>query len=667
MPMIARLSQALLPTARRLGCLLVLTVAACTDPGPRTGPGTPVAEPTADPNALVWALSEAPAGLDPARMTIDPGGWQVAAQAYDRLFRFRQDGSFQLAPGIAADWDVDLGGKTYTFVLRDGLRFHDGTPLDAPAVKWNFDRWMDPRHEGHHGDFLAWQSFFGGFVGQVDEGSGRAFNLVERVQALDRGTVRVTLREPFAPFPYHLATLPFSLASPTAIRAQGAEYGTDGEHLPVGSGPFRVQRWDKATGGVRLVPFPGHWTGAPAAPAIEMTAIPDDDARLAALSEGVVHGAEFSAGARVPAVVPGLASVPRPARQTAWLMLNHQRAPLDNPRIREALALAVDRTALARDQFGPFALPAAQLLPPGFPGHDQAILPREHDLARAKELLAEAGAEEGFRLNIWVPTTERPYLPQPRGTAETLAAMLREAGIDARVRTDTLRRFLSSRDTGRYTAWIVGWQLQSPDPDNAWYWHFSPARVAAEGQYVNEGLFQLLLDAQRTISSDLREEMYFSAAQTLRAESPRIFLAHARDRVLLSPDVRGFAPGPMGFDDLSVVSVAAAAGVDSLGEAPTPAAGTPAPTSTSAPSPESTVDPDGEGDDDDDDDGDEDEDEDEEENGATDDDDATGSAEEGASETRAVPSATTTAVQTPVAGRDQTATPRPTTRSPGDP
>jgi peptide/nickel transport system substrate-binding protein len=216
--------------------------AACATPAtpPPPGSGTPQAEATTDPNMLVWALAAAPLSLDPARMTVDPGGVQVAAQVYDRLFRFRQDGSFGLAPGVAEDWDIDLGGKTYTFTIREGVRFHDGTPLDAPAVKWNLDRWMDPRHEGHDGDFLAWQSFFGGFVGEVDEGSGRALNLVERVQALDRRTLRITLREPFAPFPYHLATMPFSLASPAAIRDQGADYGSDAEHLPVGSGPFRI-------------------------------------------------------------------------------------------------------------------------------------------------------------------------------------------------------------------------------------------------------------------------------------------------------------------------------------------------------------------------------------------------------------------------------------------
>ena len=568
----------LAPLAPFVALAVALSIGACAPPAtPPPGEGTPQAEATVDPNTLVWVLPAAPRSLDPARMRVDAGGAQVAAQVYDRLFRFRRDGSFGLAPGVAEDWDVDLGGKTYTFTVREGLRFHDSTPLDAPAVKWNFDRWMDPRHEGHEGDFLAWQSFFGGFVGQVDESSGRALNLVERVQALDRRTLRITLREPFAPFPFHLATLPFGLASPAAIRAQGADYGSDEAHPPVGSGPFRVQRWDVASGALLLRPYAEHWAGAPVVPALRFVTIEEAEARLDALREGVAHGTEFAAGADAPAS-DDLAVVPRPARDGAWLMLNHQRAPLDNPQVREALALALDREVLARDHFGPYALPAGQLLPPGFPGHDPAIAPRERDLARARALLAEAGAEEGFRLNIWIPTTPRDYLPDPRGTADAAVAMLREIGIDARVRTDSLRRFLASRDTGRFTAWIVGWQAQSPDPDNPWYWHFSPIRVSAEGQYANDSLFALLLDAQRTISADEREQMYFGAAQTVRAESPRIFLAHARSRVVLAPTVRGFAPGPMGFDDLSTLRLDGAAA-----ETSTPAASPPAPTSTTAP------------------------------------------------------------------------------------
>jgi ABC-type transport system substrate-binding protein len=415
---------------------------------------------------------------------------------------------------------------------------------------------------------------------------------------------------------------------------------------------------------LELRPYGEHWAGPPRAPALRFTTIPDDEMRLAAVTGGSAHATELGAGAAVPAAPEGLAVVPRPARDGAWLMLNHQRAPLGDARVREALSLALDRQALARDHFGPYAIPAGQLLPPGFPGHDPALEPREQDLARAKELLAEVDADEGFRLNIWIPTTARDYLPDPRGTAERVAEMLGEVGIEARVRTDSLRRFLTSRDSGRYTAWIVGWQAQSPDPDNVWYWHFGPARVPAEGQYANDALFRLLLDAQRTVSADEREQMYFSAAQTVHAETPRVVLAHARARVMLAPEVRGFAAGPMGFDDLSGVGLEPGAAL--AGETPTPAASPPEPTRTAAAPSTVTPDPDAaEEDADEEDEAEEDADEASDENGSTaDEDDATASpGEDEADETDAPPTATTEPTEAGggTTNGDETVTPTPAT------
>lgn len=559
------------PRAVRLSAVLIggCLAAACAA-SPEASPGLPPApDPlaTSHPDSLVWALPNAPETLDPSRMAVDEGAAQVSAQVYDRLLGVieRPDGSLGLSGGLAESWESDVSGRTFTFTLRKDLVFQDGTPLNAPAVKWNIERWMDPDHEAHDGIFRGWRAMFGGYVGENDA-SDRPRNLIERVEALDALTVRIALRAPFAPLPHHLATAPFGIASPTAVRAQGAAYGSDGDHLPVGSGPFQVVAWDKATGAVRLDRFEGRWWGKAAAPGLRFQTIPEPEDRAAAVASGQVDGADLPAGFPITGTLAASLAriVPRPARATAWLVINVSRPPLDDLRVRQAISLALDRDAIVADHFGSQALPATQILPPGFAGHDSSIGAPAQDVERARALMAEAGMADGFQLNIWVPSSPRPYLPDPEGAGEAVATMLRDIGLQATAMAEPMRRVLDRRASGRATAWILGWEAQSLDSDNFWYWHFSPSRAPSEGQYTNPALGTLLLQAQQSIVPDARERDYRAAAQLVAQDVPRLFLGHARPSVAIGPNVTGFVPGPLGFDDLALVAGATGATGDVL-------------------------------------------------------------------------------------------------------
>jgi len=508
---------------------------------------------TPDPNTIVWAVPAPPTTLDPARMNADPVGEQIAGQVYDRLVRFRP-GTAQLAPGLAARWEADIRANTFTFTLRPGLTFHDGTPLDEQAVVWNFERWMNSEHPAHLGRFLPWQGLFGGFLGQVDS-QGKEAWLIESVEAIGPLQVRFKLRAPFTPFLHHLAMIPFGLASPTAVAAQGESYGSDPAHLPVGSGPFRVTGWD-ADGTVRLRPFDAFWGGVPANPGLDFVVIADDQARAAAVAAGAAHGTDLAASTPISGslTAPGVTVMPRPARDTTWLMLNQGRPPLDNPRVRQAISMAIDRGKLAAEHFGPHSIPASQLLPPGFLGHNPDVTVPNFDPEGAKQILADVGAGGGFPLNIWVPEEARPFLPDPGGTAGALAEMLKAIGINAAVRTQAPRQFLRDRDNGRFTAWVIGWRGQSADPDNYWFWHFGvPSRIVSEGNYNNSDLATSLRDAQRILDSEERAGYYRRAAETVDKDSARIFLVHPQSPVLVSNRLNAYHPSPLGFDDFAHV------------------------------------------------------------------------------------------------------------------
>ncbi len=540
--------------------VLALIGVACSKPtsAPSGLPGAAGPTPTADPNAIVWLLAKGPGTLDPSRLamdeasaSLDPAGQLVAAQVYDRLVTLRP-GTAQLAPGLAATWQQNIEENTVTFNLREGLTFHDGSPLGAREVAWNFERWMNPEHPAHLEGFQVWDGFFG-FVGQKDAAGRDAF-IVKAVEAIGPRQVRFKLNAPFSPFLYHLALTSFGIASPQAIQTQGDRYGMDGAHLPVGSGPYRVASWDAS--GVHLVPNPDHWGAATANSGLRFSVEADAELRSLALAEGRAHGTDLSALTVITGALAGgnLRIQPRPARSTAWLMLDDSRPPLNDPKVRKAISLAIDRAALAAGSFGTFGLPTGQLLPPGFFGHAEDLPAPAQDLAQAKALLAEADVDT-FKLNIWVPEVSRPFLPDPVSAAERVAADLVALGLDAKAQSVPLRQFLRDRETGRYTAWIIGWEAQSPDPDNFWFWHFGiPDRVVPEGHYDNRVLAQALAQAQR-LDTDSRRQIYLDAARTVDTDTARVFLVNTQGLVVTSRRLRGFMPGPMGIDNLAETSL----------------------------------------------------------------------------------------------------------------
>ncbi|MFQ5855453.1 MAG: ABC transporter substrate-binding protein [Anaerolineae bacterium] len=523
---------------------------ATSTPFPTSTPSPPTATP--EPQVLTFGLPADPVRLDPA-LSLDPTSALVSAQIYDTLVRF-VPGTTRIEPALATDWSVSPDGLTWDFALRDGVTFHDGVPLTAETVVWNFQRWMDPDHPAHQGEFRYWEGMFGGFVGEQDlEDMSRS--LIASVEAPDARTFRLVLNKPFAPLLHNLAMDAFAILSPEAVLSGGAAaYGLPDGPRPIGTGPFRLDDWRK--GEVVLAGNQEYWAGPPALSRLIFRTIPDDRARYTALENGEIDGMDSPTADDLAQAGRdrGIQIIMDPQPTTAFLNFNLDDEYLSKREVRQAIAHAINKPALAREAFGPTWQVATQMLPPSLWGYDETVEDYPFDPDRARELLAAAGLPEPFEVDLWYPDRPRPYLPDPRVAAEAIARDLGAVGIAVTLETEHWSAYLVDRSQGAFSMWLLGWTGYNGDPDSFFFYHFG-LPTPREGNYVNEELRKLLRQGQILVDPEMREELYRAAAAVIRDDVPRLFLAHPQEPMLLSPRVVGFIPNPAGPESFFGVSV----------------------------------------------------------------------------------------------------------------
>ncbi len=265
-------------------------------------------------------------------------------------------GGFTIVPKLAERWSVSADGRVWTFQLRSGVRFHDGTAFDAAAVAQNFERARP--------------------FARFDLGS-----LVTSVVTPDPATVSFTLRTSYAPFLATLATPSFGIVSPTCLR-QGSVWATPATRCAAGTGPFRIEpgAW-QAGEKITLVRNPAYWgkdSGGRALPhleSLEFRVVPDEASRVSALRAAGIDVALDVGPSSVTAIRsdPNLGIRRRPSADVSYLGIGASSAPFDSPDVRRAVAMAIDRGAMLQTVYGGDARVASQLLPPGLLGYDETV------------------------------------------------------------------------------------------------------------------------------------------------------------------------------------------------------------------------------------------------------------------------------------------------------
>jgi peptide/nickel transport system substrate-binding protein len=511
----------LVPAVAALGC----------DVGP--GGDGPAPERAA---TLVVARPSDSVSLDPARVS-DVESAEVNLLLYDTLVRHQPE-TGALEPWLARGWAVDPAGTTWTFVLRPGVRFSDGSPVDADAVVWNLARQIDPTHPDHHGHFVAWD---GGAVA------------IAKVEAIDPLTVRIVLSAPWAPFLSTMARPALAMVSPP----RAARAGVDADAAPAGSGPYVLDRWIR---GERLTlrRNPTHWGPRPTFARLVFQVEPDPRQRLVDLESGAV---DLSRGVRPDELAyvtlhPGLVMQRPPSNNVVYLAFHCGRPPFADPEVRAAIALAIDKPAIVRAVYQDLAIPAWSPVPPTQWGHYQDDEPAP-DLAAARARLAgraAAGAIDlGRSYQLHVPATPRPYLPDPVALARALRTSLEAAGLRIELVMEPIERHRADTGAGRHDLAVFGWSGEIEDPDD--YLSLLSSGAIGDGWsrnvafYRNPIVDELLARARRDDRRSERERLYVMVQQALAHDLPWVPLAHTQSAIAARDELSGIFFGRGGVID----------------------------------------------------------------------------------------------------------------------
>jgi len=473
--------------------------------------------------------------LDQDLSSLDPQSemslamYRVARNLYSTLVRLGYEGDLNIYPDLATSWDISDDGKVYTFHLRQGVKFHTGQELTANDVKFTFERLYDPA-------LASPASFFGQFiVGAKDKLEGNATE-VPGIRVVDDYTIEFTLSEPYGAFLAELVTPCLGILSQEEVEKWGADYLVH----PSGTGPFKLQEWVRGEK-IVLGANPDYYEGPPALDAVEVIVIEDEATGMLKFENGEldvydVPSADFERLTTDPKWKDLVLRIP--ALDSYYFQLNNFSPPLDDVRVRQAIAYAIDRQSILDKILKSGAL-AYTVLPPGMPCYNPDIAHYDYDPEKAKALLKEAGLEDGFTIRV-VQRTQSDVV-------DAIAAQLAEVGITVEMEMVERSAFWDIVYKGQTDAYYLSWWADFADPHNffVYIWRSAPETEESKNMYVNEQVDALIDEAAITTDMDERCELYHQIEQIgIEQDAQRVWLWHLETMRIVQPWVKNFVLSP---------------------------------------------------------------------------------------------------------------------------
>jgi peptide/nickel transport system substrate-binding protein len=516
-------------------------------------------------SALIYAGASDPTYLDPALVS-DGESFRITTQIFEGLVSLKP-GTTTVIPALATKWAVDKSRKVWTFNLRKGVKFHDGTPFNAAAVCFNFNRWFNfsgPFQDP--GATFYYQSIFSGF--KHNESSNLGAPLFKSCKTKGASTAVITLTSPNGPFVPSLALQAFAMQSPAALKAYDADSGTitngsfrpTGTYAfqhPTGTGPFKFGGWTLKEKTV-LIRNDQYWGKKAKLAQIVVRPIADNSARLQALQTGEINAMDLLQPQDVPTVNgnSNLKVLSRPSFNVAYVTINQSKPPTNNLLVRKAIAYGLDRQAVVNAFYAGRAQVATQFQPPQLFGWSPKVVKYDFNPEKAKQLLQQAGMTLPVTLDFWYPTgVSRPYMPDPQRNFEAFSASLEKSGFkivahSAPWRPDYVSK-VNSGDAGNIN--LIGWTGDYGDPDNFLGVFFKGD--SPQFGFTNAKLTALLQKGVQETDMKARIKIYQQANEMVMQDIlPGVPYAHSIPALGFQKAVTGYIASPIGTDPFAPVS-----------------------------------------------------------------------------------------------------------------
>jgi peptide/nickel transport system substrate-binding protein len=513
---------------------------------------------------FIFAGAGDPKNFDPV-FNDDGESFRAVRQMYETLISHKL-GTADLVGGLAESWENDPEGKVWTFKLRKNVKFHDGTPLNAEAVCFNFDRWHNMKGAAAQSQMLYYQDIFGGFATNDAEGAGTS--IYNKCEAKDESTAVLTLNQYKGAFPGAFALTALSIASPEALKKYDAntvkqngdsfEYSAFATTNPVGTGPFTFGGWDKAKNEITLNRNPDYWGDKAKVDKMIIKIIKDESTRKQELRAGAVQGIDFPAPADRKALADeGFKVLDRPAFNILYLGINQKNPKLKDLRVRQAIAHALNREQLVQTKGPGGSEVASQFMPSTVLGYAPDAQKYEYSPDKAKALLAAAGAT-GLTLNFYYPPdVSRPYMPNPQEIFTVLANDLQAVGIKVNgvprpwnggFKDDT-------QQFGKHDLHLLGWTGDYNDPGNFVGTFFGRGKAEFGTQSMTD-MFAAIAKADATVDLEQKKAAWQQVNRDIAAKwLPAIPVWHAPPALVVTKDVSGLNASPLTDERFHTVSV----------------------------------------------------------------------------------------------------------------
>lgn len=517
-----------------LAMALILVLGACNDSSTKETSENPKVDPdtkeevtsSGTKDVFNFATNQDIPHLDPHGTSANTS-FRVTYMLYDRLVTY--DGTTtDVIPQLAEKWEISDDGLTYTFHMNTEAKFHDGTPVTAESVKYSYTRAME--------------------VGKSAAGQFKNVINKDSFEVVDEHTIKITLEKPFAPFLKTLGTVFANIVNPKLADNHGSDLGE--AYLAdkdMGSGPYVLESWDR---GQKLVlkANEDYWGTVPTLKTVNILIVNEPSTARLMMEKGEVDLIDYAMIS--PDVLNQMEGknditiVNSPGYQIDDIAINTEKEYLKDPKVRQALAHAVNYDSIIDDILLGGAKRIGGIVPEGMFGYNADVTMYDFDLEKSKALLKEAGFDDGFSLEIAISENNEVR----KNIAVMMQSDFKKIGIDLQIKTLAWPTFLDLVTTGKHQLALAAWTPDYADPDyNLWYFAHSSSKGPGFNLafYDNPKVDKLLEEGRSTVDEAIRDKNYQEIQQIMSDEVPYIFPAQRTVQAPMKDWVKGYEINPM--------------------------------------------------------------------------------------------------------------------------